>query len=439
MITPQPSDLIAEFLARYRKEYDFYDQAARLVAQTLEASLQSAGIRSIVTARAKNPKRLEVKCRQRALTKDYASVADIFADIHDLAGARVALYFPGEREQVDKVIVGQFVVLEKKTFPDQSTPNPSYAKRFSGYWATHYRVQLREAPLNEVQKRYAEARVEIQVASALMHAWSEVDHDLVYKPLSGLLSDDEYAILDELNGLVLTGEIALERLQRAGEARIAAGNRQFLNHYDLASHVLGRASALLQGPLQESALGRIDLLYELLKQLNLTTPEKLNPYLEDLHGDTERRPVADQIIDRLLVEDESRYETYEAIRAADQVPPSWESAYALLPSQEATTGAIGEFISQWIVFERLLRQSGPTQGSRSTFPIPTVRAIGELDLSDDDRLELERIRRLRNNLVHGIETPHPADLQEAARRLKALNARLTKRARSRGRRFKNLP
>lgn len=53
-----------------------------------------------------------------------------------------------------------------------------------------------------------------------MHAWSEVEHDLVYKPLNGTLSEEELAILDELNGLVLAGEIALERLQIAGTARI---------------------------------------------------------------------------------------------------------------------------------------------------------------------------------------------------------------------------
>ena len=48
-----------------------------------------------------------------------------------------------------------------------------------------------------------------------MHAWSEVEHDLVYKPLNGTLSEEELAILDELNGLVLAGEIALERLHIA--------------------------------------------------------------------------------------------------------------------------------------------------------------------------------------------------------------------------------
>ena len=69
--------LIEDFLSRYRKEYDFYDQAARLVAQLLEGSLQAAGIRSMVTSRANTVGRLEAKVRQRATTKNYASDEDI--------------------------------------------------------------------------------------------------------------------------------------------------------------------------------------------------------------------------------------------------------------------------------------------------------------------------------------------------------------------------
>src|SRR5438309_1531694 len=221
--------LIEDFIARYRKEYDFYDQAARLAAQTLEVNLQAAGIRSMVTSRAKALGRLEAKCRQRAPVKNYTTVDDIYQDIVDLAGVRVALYFPGERGQVDKLIKQLFAVTGlPRDFPAASTSSPN--KRFSGYWATHYRVQMKETALADGHKRYAEARIEIQVASALMHAWAEVEHDLVYKPFEGTLADDEYAILDELNGLVIAGEIALERLQRAGEARVAAGGRRFTNH-----------------------------------------------------------------------------------------------------------------------------------------------------------------------------------------------------------------
>ena len=164
------------------------------------------------------------------------------------------------------MIKSLFILVEQpKEFPTGA--EPSYAKRFSGYWATHYRVQLRETDLSDAQKRYAEARVEIQVASVLMHAWAEVEHDLVYKPLQGRLSDDEYAILDELNGLVIAGEIALERLQRAGEARVAAGGRAFSDHYDLAAHLLHAAGPILKGPIADTALGRVDLLFDLLQRL----------------------------------------------------------------------------------------------------------------------------------------------------------------------------
>ena len=46
---------------------------------------------------------------------------------------------------------------------------------------------MKEESLDKSQQKYAAARIEIQVASVLMHAWSEVEHDLVYKPLSGCL------------------------------------------------------------------------------------------------------------------------------------------------------------------------------------------------------------------------------------------------------------
>lgn len=74
-----------------------------------------------------------------------------------------------------------------------------------------------------------------------MHAWSEVEHDLDYKPLAGPLSWGEHAILDELNGLVLAGEIALERLQDAGQSRVASAGSSFANHYELASYLAREA------------------------------------------------------------------------------------------------------------------------------------------------------------------------------------------------------
>jgi ppGpp synthetase/RelA/SpoT-type nucleotidyltranferase len=406
--------VIEDFIGRYRKEYDFYDQAARLVAQLLEARLQAAGVRAMVTFRAKAVGKLERKVRDRAKRKNYATVENIYTDIPDLAGARVALYFPAQREQVEMVINEIFNVVEKKIFPDMNTPR--YEKRFSGYSATHYRVRLREGTLVDSQKRYAEAPVEIQVASVLMHAWSEVEHDLVYKPYQGLLSEDEYAILDELNGMVMAGEIALERLQRAGDVRVAVRDRKFANHYELAAHLLSVLRGFAEPDALKSGLGRVDLLYELLARLALSTPEAVGRYLEALHPDLERRPIADQIVDQVLSEDAGRYPIFEEIRTARPSPE---------PLEPEVHEAMGEFLKSWIEFERLTREMAPPEARQRGPVIPTSRVLASIaQLDGDTRMQYEQLRRMRNHLVHGIEIPDPRDLREAARQLDAIRLRL---------------
>jgi ppGpp synthetase/RelA/SpoT-type nucleotidyltranferase len=408
--------MIDEFVSRYRREFDFYDQAGRIAAQLLETSLGNAGIRAIVTFRAKSPSRLDAKIRQRAPDKHYENLDAIYSDIVDLAGARVALYFPGERDQVDKLIRDLFFLTDSpKVFPDASRPN--YKKRFSGYWATHYRIRLRESSLSEAQRRYSEAIIEIQVASVLMHAWAEVEHDLVYKPTQGQLSEDEYAILDELNGLVLAGEIALERLQKAGEARVAAGGRHFSSHYELAAYLLDKAAPVLKGPVPETALGRVDLLYALLEKLDLATPDQIAPYIDALSSDTERRPLAEQIVDHLISEDESRYLLYDNLKAARDRDASTGSETERLPSTNGHQ-AIGYFLSKWIELERLIRQIVLERTGEQTSVLPTTRLLQQIEvLNPSARAEIESIRRIRNNLVHGVEIPDPAYIRDAAERL----------------------
>jgi len=85
--------IVAEFGRRYPKEYDFYDQAARLTAQVLEQDLQRAGIRAIVTSRAKSLARAVDKASQRAAKKGYTSVNDVYQDIVDLAAKYQAITY----------------------------------------------------------------------------------------------------------------------------------------------------------------------------------------------------------------------------------------------------------------------------------------------------------------------------------------------------------
>lgn len=407
-------DVISAFIARYVKEYDFYDQAARLVKERLETSLRTSGVRCMVTSRAKDVSRLEEKCRQRDRSRHYASTDQIFDDIADLAGVRVALYFPAERHQVDSVINSLFRLLEpRKNF--SNTEIRATGKRFSGYLATHYRVQLKEDELSESDRRYALAKVEIQVASVLMHAWSEVEHDLVYKPPEGDLSEDEYAILDQLNGMVIAGEIALETLQRAGERRVAESGRKFKNHYELAAHLLSRVDPMSDEPIGEAGLGRVDLLFALLHRLKIDTPAQLAPYLEALHGNLEVRPLAEQVIDAILAEDESRYPVYRTI----QEEAGGRGAERESSDQDIYRQA-GLFMARWAELENLVRTLTSTDDQSGRVE-PVFRLLDRLDFLDEGtRREIDLLRRLRNNVTHGKEAPSAAYLAEATQRVESI-------------------
>jgi len=416
-------DLIDGFIARYVKEYDYYEQAARMAAQMLQSGLEAAGIRSIVTSRAKSVTRLAEKCRQRIKRRAYESIEDIYSDIVDLAGVRVALYFPAEREQVGGLISRLFYEYEpRRVFPDASRSRMD--RRLSGYSALHYRVRLQPRALIEPDQRYAGANIEIQVASVLMHGWSEVEHDLVYKPADGELSAEEYSLLDQLNGLVLAGEIALEQLQAAGETRVANGGRQFANHYELAAHLLNQVPTANEEPVTESGLGRVDLLFELLTRLRFDTPDDLRSYLALLHGDLERRPLSEQIVDALIAEDVSHYEMYLSVRAQVDL-----SRAKQISRDEVTYREMGRFLTRWVELERLLREQMPEGLKQRPFGVPAMTRVlaSELSLDSEFLYELDQLRLIRNQLVHGFELPTSSHIANATHQMDALISEIERR------------
>ena len=419
--------VIDEFLTKYHREIDYYEQVARIASNQTKAQLEAAGIRAIVTDRAKSQDRLAEKVKDRNMSKNYQSVQEIQDDIVDLAGVRIALYFPKDREEADRIITSHFELTEEppKKFPEKNVQpidvQPIYKKRFSGYRATHYRVKLQAQTLQEAHRRYADAVVEIQVASVLMHAWAEVEHDLVYKPFQGKLSEEEYAILDELNGLVMAGEIALERLQSAMERRLSQVEAEFNSHFDLAGYLHSRLSEKRGEAPPEWALGRVDLLFDFMSELNIARPDKAEELIGDLHEQYEDRPVSEQLIDLLLAQNEDRYRIYSAIRNRRERT----QLYARPSLQEGGTelqAAIGDFMTKWIQLEVLLRQKGkrPLKGRHS---LTLGSALSKTrTLSKGDTALFDQLRRMRNNLVHGVEIPNAFDLYYAAKNIDTIIA-----------------
>jgi len=203
--TAAEPDLIEKFVAQYTRQRRLYNKAADVVRGEIVDACAKQNIRAAITSRGKDPESLRDKLVKRNAARPYQSVKDILADIKDMAGVRVALYFPIEREPVGKIIQELYdQARPPKNFPQDREPGEP-----EGYEATHYAI------------KYAGLVVEIQVASALNFVWAEVSHDLLYKPRLGEVPPEEHQLLDELKIIVSEGEYTIDELQASIQNRLA--------------------------------------------------------------------------------------------------------------------------------------------------------------------------------------------------------------------------
>lgn len=217
--------VITLFMSNYQRQRDYYYAAARLASSQCEEALERSGIRAITTFRVKRSDHLQAKLLRRRSQRredgrgEYKDDQSIRDDIPDLAGVRMALYFPDDCEQVGKLLEETFRVENKERMRSKKYTRPGFHQRVDGYTADHYRVRLKPSALRPEQHRYSEAVIEIQVASLLMFSWFEVSHELTCKPGNGQASKDELGMLDALNGLVIAGELILKQLQARASSR----------------------------------------------------------------------------------------------------------------------------------------------------------------------------------------------------------------------------
>jgi ppGpp synthetase/RelA/SpoT-type nucleotidyltranferase len=348
LLSPRPDcsamDAIATYLERYNNEFDHYERAAALCGDRCRELLRESGILAIVTHRAKQPDRLRAKLDKQNRDAPFGSEEDIRAWLKDQAGVRIALYFPGDADRVEGLLRDSFNVLDTKPFPQEPNKTPGaslpdepadampvsgYKPRFFGYCATHYIVY----PKAEVSTpaRFTHTRVEIQVASVLMHAWSEVEHDLIYKRLQGPVSEDEHALIDHLNGLVAVGEQILRQLQKTIRDRIARLNEQFADQYDVAAFLLRSADVeVRKGPF-EIRLGQMDLLLEFLRGAGLDTPQEVAQLLAQIGA-----PSPD--------DSWSQHIAREAIKANEELEEVYAAAFLANRGQSGSRGDTPAFV-----------------------------------------------------------------------------------------------
>ena len=386
------SIIISEFIKEFYGEVDVYEKVKRNIHKQLETKLNDSGVMALVTSRVKDAGRLKEKLVVRDLDKKYQTKEDIYSDIVDLIGLRVALYFPNDINRVESLIKSEFSVTKTKTFPENRTPNSTYKNRFEGYSARHYRIcYVQEG------KQY---RIEIQVASLLMHAWAEVEHDLSYKQKKGIVSFDEYEALDEINGLVIAGEISLQRLQRLSELRMKSEKEVFSNHYQLADYIYKFIEK--NEPNTVIVLGDIETLFKILQKNNRLTKKKIDNDLRKIQFSSSNITIADQMMD--LYASDNRRDSIEIIRIRASKDP--------LNDKYINEVCIGKFLTEWIKLERMLEDFSLRFGSDNMYR--TRDAISKLsrciDFPQSILQEYWGLKKIRNMLVHGVEIPTDQDL-----------------------------
>ncbi|KAI1453485.1 hypothetical protein F4805DRAFT_461749 [Annulohypoxylon moriforme] len=257
-------DAFFKLLENYKNDMRKYEELAEVVSGLCKQLVDAEGILAQVSKRTKTYESFEKKARKLAMkfldkdssvkTKEEA-LNKLDQAIVDRAGIRILVYFPDAVLKVAELVENssEFIVevaklgfAESRTVRDRSNLQPkdyphgdwiSFPKggisqhwRHSGYRAGHLRVKMDDTSPNSLGG--SEMWVEIQITTIVMHAWAQVEHDIVYKDSSELPPDESMnRTLDAINGLSITSEILLEELarnmQRANEKAREKSTKQF--------------------------------------------------------------------------------------------------------------------------------------------------------------------------------------------------------------------
>src|SRR5215207_2927435 len=170
----------AQAAAQYERTHQQYVGGARkLEALINELIGEEEGINYLsATARAKDPESFLAKAsKPHPDDLSRAKYDDPLNQITDLVAARVITFLVEAVDRVCEVIESEFEIVEHTDMGAHVRAQGAF-----GYASKHYLVRLnanrRELPEYSVLKNLT---MEIQVRTAVQHAWAEFEHDIRYK------------------------------------------------------------------------------------------------------------------------------------------------------------------------------------------------------------------------------------------------------------------
>jgi len=181
-----------------------YKTLAAMVAATLKSTLDGHGISYVdIPFREKGKKSFLKKIEDKKKKKDYSP-----DDMTDLAGIRVITLIESDIQKVGDLIHQLFNVHKE----DSVNKTESLGEDKVGYRSVHFVCDIGEAREDLPEWKFLKGRCfEIQVRTALMHAWAEIEHDRGYK-LGGKLPSDLARRFSLLSGLLESADLEFNRL-----------------------------------------------------------------------------------------------------------------------------------------------------------------------------------------------------------------------------------
>ena len=400
--------LLDDFIKQYNREYEYFDNHSKMIASKIEEQFSRRGIKAIITHRTKSLISLREKIKKNNAIKKYRDTPEIFRDIKDLSAARISLYFPLAEFVIDEIMNDAFFVIEKHQ-PLPGKQHNVYKKKYPGYQATHYHVSLKE---KDKYGQYDNSIAEVQVGSTFIHAWAEIDHELVYKPSFGKPSIKELAMLDEVNGLALSAGLALKNLQHAMAERTIE-NGLASDKYELANLLLVK---IKNDIFKKNRLGDVYLLQFYLETLDRNAFGFLLVLFKMIRPGSVLS-IADQLLYMML----EKY--YHPVKN-----PMHTYLRKLHFSNESISLA-NEFIGNWVTIagrmKKMIENDATIQfqDMPAAFKILKKRKI----LTLAETAMLENLYAVKNNILHGIEIFPAVYLSNSLITLKEIATRLSDR------------
>ncbi|NTY01022.1 hypothetical protein [Deinococcus sp. JMULE3] len=397
------NEIIEDFAHSYRREYDFYFAASKYLADYVEEGLKGIGVRAIITFRAKSPSSLRDKLIRRNEKIPYENRDQIYEDICDFAGVRIALYFPSDKSIVEEYIKQELDLQEVKKFPQENNSSV-----FPGYVAEHYRVRIKSDKVPQEFSRFCDTRMEIQVASVLMHGWSEVEHDIIYKPSSGEPDKEEKRVLEIINGIVVSSEMALDHLKFLIDKRANDRRRKFRNVYEFAGFVHDFVKSRDGSNSSLASIRNPDFLFEALSSSGINTPDELKKILNATRFSSKNYLINVLIIETWLSLDPGRSDNLISI-----INKRYGGYSRLSEDEKKDINQFVRLYSHMISFINKYSIDNLSGKKRKSYKIISKRRLEELgfdasnvkDITEHSRVVFANVINGRFNSVYGeIET-----------------------------------